>query len=769
MSHKKFVNFVNSVRRAKNWELHYNGACVQTMRKPFMRKSLLLPLLFVLFPLAALAQTATPPPALSIVPGQPDSGTLISGAQATYTFSARAGQVVTITLDSQDFDEALTLRDASGRELVHTDASGGRMYAQLEHFVIPADGTYTIVAAGNSSLASGPFTLTLDMAEATAEPTVPVAPTEQGIATVNPGQTINGTIPNGTAYVAFAFNARAGQVVTITLASDDFDAALKLRDASGRELASDDDSAGNLNARIADFVVPADGVYTIILTSTSGTSAGRYTLTLEGAAAQPTALPLTGSPPPTSAPVQPTELPVEATAQNVFNDITPITPGQTVNGTLTDAALSAAYSFVGHAGEKVTITLTSDDFDALLALRTTEGANVISDDDSAGNLNARIDSFRLQADDTYIILVSSSGGRSTGAYSLTFQSDRPAEATPQPTTSPEATATPTVLPAGSNTLNPGDTVTGMLQSGAPDSYTFSGRAGQVVSISAASEQFDAYLALKDASGNTLASDDDSAGNLNPLIQNFALPADGTYTIQIGSYDNLGVGDYSLSLAGTQTPEATPDTGIFLPFSPVGYGYTVRLAFDQEVRIQILSFQGHAGDMINVSVDSGGTFDTRLTVKRADGFVVATDDDSGKSLDPELYHLFLPTDGTYVLVITPNHAGENGTASLSLEQAALPSLDGGPQTVHVSPKQQQEFLSFTGTAGQSVHVFATAVDTDGSVPVLAAFQNGRELGVDVAMTDAGAELEFTIPANGTVTVAVGDLYGGDATYYVELQH
>jgi hypothetical protein len=767
MLHRKFVNLVNSVRRAKNRELYYNvpEAERDTMRKLLMRKSALLPFLFVLFPLVALAQTATPAP-LNIAPGQPVSGTLVSGTQAMYTFSARAGQLVTITLDSQEFDEALSLKDASGHELAKDDASGFNINAQIERFPIPADGSYTIAAAGNSSLASGPFTLTLEITEATAEPTAPVQPTEQGIASVNPGQPINGAIPNGAADVTYSFPASAGQVVTITLTSDDFDAALRLRDASGRELASDDDSAGNLNARIADFAVPADGVYTVVVTSSSGTSSGRFTLMLEGTAAQPTALPLTGSPPPTAAPVPPT-------APSVFNDIAPINPGQTVNGTLTDAARSAAYAFVGHAGEKVTITLTSDDFDALLALRTTEGANVVSDDDSAGNLNARIDSFRLQADDTYIILVSSSGGRSTGAYTLMLQSDRPAGATPQPTSTlePAVPPTATTLPAGANRLNPGDTVTGMLKSGAPDSYTFSGQAGQVVSISAASEQFDAYITLKDASGNILTSDDDSAGNLNPLIQNFALPADGTYTIQIGSYDNLGAGSYTLSLSGTpaQTATATPDTGVFLPFSPIGYGYTVKLNFDQEIRIQVLSFQGHAGDVINVSVESGGTFDTRLTVKRADGIVVAADDDSGKGLDPELYHLFLPTDGTYVLVISPNHAGENGTVSLSLEQAALPSFDQGPQTVHVSPKQQQEFLSFTGTAGQSVRVLATAVDTDGSVPVLAAFQNGRELGVDVAMTDAGAELEFAVPANGTVTVAVSDLYGGDATYYLELQH
>jgi hypothetical protein len=604
---------------------------------------------------------------------------------------------------------------------------------------------------------------------ALAQTATPAAPLR-----ITPGQSASERIPAGAADAKYSFSASAGQIVTITLTSDDFDAALKLRDSSGKELASDDDSAGNLNARIEHFTVPADGTYTIVVTSNSGSAGGRFTLTLasENATVAPTELPLTGSPPPTET-ISPetTALPIEPTAQGVFTDITPISAGQTVNGTLTDTALSAAYSFVGHAGEKVTITLTSDDFDALLALRTTEGANVMSDDDSAGNLNARIDNFRLQADATYIILVSSSGGRSTGAYTLTLASDRPADATPLPATTPQAT----IPPAGTNHLNPGDTVTGTLKPGAPDSYTFNGQAGQPVTISASSEQFDAYLRLKDASGSVLTSDDDSAGNLNPRIENFALPADGTYTIQIGSYDNLGAGDYTLSLSGAPartpaTPQATAtvDAGINLPFSPIGYGYTVKLTFDQEIGTQLFSFQGHAGDIINVRVEGGGTFDTHLTVKRADGLVVAMDDDGGTGFDPELYHLPLPADGTYLLVVAPNTPGESGTVMLSLEQAALPSLDQGAQTVHVSPKRQQDFVTFTGVAGQPVHIFAASVNTDGSVPVLSAFQNGKALAVDVAMTDAGAELEFTVPANGPVTVAIGDLYGGDATYSLELE-
>src|SRR5262249_25886133 len=43
---------------------------------------------------------------------------------------------------------------------------------------------------------------------------------------------------------------KAGSVYTIDMVSNEFDAYLRLEDSSGKELAEDDDSGGNLNARI---------------------------------------------------------------------------------------------------------------------------------------------------------------------------------------------------------------------------------------------------------------------------------------------------------------------------------------------------------------------------------------------------------------------------------------------------------------------------------------------------------------------------------------
>jgi hypothetical protein len=70
---------------------------------------------------------------------------------------------------------------------------------------------------------------------------------------------------------------KGDQTYQIDLVSQAFDAFLRVEDGSGKELASDDDSGGNLNSRLY-FKAPKDGTYRLIATSFDG-KAGPYTLT----------------------------------------------------------------------------------------------------------------------------------------------------------------------------------------------------------------------------------------------------------------------------------------------------------------------------------------------------------------------------------------------------------------------------------------------------------------------------------------------------------
>lgn len=76
---------------------------------------------------------------------------------------------------------------------------------------------------------------------------------------------------------------------------------------------------------------------------------------------------------------------------------------------------------------------------------------------------------------------------------------------------------------------------------------FEGRAGQSVQIMLQSTEFDTYLILADAEGNSLASNDDiSSGNTNSMIR-LTLPYTGTYNIVVNAYNSNGSGQYLITV------------------------------------------------------------------------------------------------------------------------------------------------------------------------------------------------------------------------------
>jgi formylglycine-generating enzyme required for sulfatase activity len=100
------------------------------------------------------------------------------------------------------------------------------------------------------------------------------------------GQTRVDRLTEDRPVLGYTFTGEEGDSVVITLVSEDFDTYLTLLDADDNEIASDDDSAGNQDARIGPFPLPAAGDYTIVAQSYeyrngSGAATGEYSLMLE--------------------------------------------------------------------------------------------------------------------------------------------------------------------------------------------------------------------------------------------------------------------------------------------------------------------------------------------------------------------------------------------------------------------------------------------------------------------------------------------------------
>lgn len=112
-------------------------------------------------PTATIIPTTAPSAAGTIAVGETVTATLTRGQRNQHTFTAAAGEVITIDMEAS-FDTYLRLLDANGRMIVENDDRGDGTYnSRIRSFSIPAAGTYTISAGSFGDASGGDYTLTL--------------------------------------------------------------------------------------------------------------------------------------------------------------------------------------------------------------------------------------------------------------------------------------------------------------------------------------------------------------------------------------------------------------------------------------------------------------------------------------------------------------------------------------------------------------------------------------------------------------------------------
>lgn len=252
--------------------------------------------------------------------------------------------------------------------------------------------------------------------------------------------------------------------------------------------------------------------------------------------------------------------------------VTEATFGTTYSGTLatTDCTGGARgtnyytdrYSFSGTPGQLIAIQL-SGSFDTFVNLKNPSGLVIASNDDGGGGTNSRIPatsgSFTIPAGatGTYVIEVTSYSSLATGSYSLTVTSTVASSSSSLASSSASSVSSScnTVVAVVSGVTNSGTLTATDCTAGArgagyyTDRYSFTGTAGQLVSIQLTSNAFDTYLYLKNPAGALIASNDDGGGGSNSRIPatsgNFTLPASGTFVIEATSYSTQRTGAYVL--------------------------------------------------------------------------------------------------------------------------------------------------------------------------------------------------------------------------------
>lgn len=201
----------------------------------------------------------------TIAPGDTIQGELNSST-AQYSFTAKAGETVIISLNSDVFDPLIELYDANDIQVGRDDDSGGYPNARLV-FTAPQDGSYTINVMSFSGVATGAYTLTLESQVATA--ITYDTPVDTKMAGITP--------------LYFTFSGAAGDVLDIfAVSATDEDTRLTLRGPDGLEVASDDDNGEGANPYIRHAILPSTGAYQVELAPFGGSElSGNITVTVE--------------------------------------------------------------------------------------------------------------------------------------------------------------------------------------------------------------------------------------------------------------------------------------------------------------------------------------------------------------------------------------------------------------------------------------------------------------------------------------------------------
>lgn len=225
-----------------------------------------------------------------------------------------------------------------------------------------------------------------------------------------------------------------------------------------------------------------------------------------------------------------------------FARVSPISVNGTTVSDVLDAASNVlesdnsyfnAYTFQVEQGQRITIDMLSTELDAYLILLDPNGQDVAQDDDSGGNTNARL-IVTAPSSGTYTVLANSYAAGEMGRYQLrvTASQAQPSQAG--------------LILREEGVLGPGASV---LQSDGSlyREHSFYGQAGQTVTVSMESNEFDTYLILIGPNEQVIEQNDDIGPNtLNSAIT-VTLPTTGTYRAIANAYDSSGRGRYLIQV------------------------------------------------------------------------------------------------------------------------------------------------------------------------------------------------------------------------------
>jgi hypothetical protein len=382
----------------------------------------------------------------------------------SYFYEAQAGERLTFVVETRQIDPEITAtthwRGGGTKDVVEQRGRRGRTLTATG--VVPATGRILIQVASNVSLgrrgSTGAYTFILrsDRPAPAPAPSPPHGghgsrPPADGSAAdgaLRVGQPVrgqlterNGQLGDGSYFQDYTYTARRGERLVAVLRSDDFDAYLhvgrRTGDGSLENTESDDDGAGDTDSRV-EYTADRDGPVTIRVNTLEAGEEGAYTVVIESSSAGGGSSD-GGSPGPAA-----------GGRQEYLAGLTVLRAGQTVrgelargDGVLNDGSFHDDYIYQARRGERLVVRMSSDDFDAVMAVSPIgedgEVGDAQVDDDGGGGTNARVE-YTATRDGRVLIRANALNEGDTGRYTLTLESSRRGAAAPSAPPSDERVA-----------------------------------------------------------------------------------------------------------------------------------------------------------------------------------------------------------------------------------------------------------------------------------------------------------------------------------------
>ncbi|HEX8298551.1 MAG TPA: pre-peptidase C-terminal domain-containing protein [Rubricoccaceae bacterium] len=472
------------------------------------------------------------------------------------------------------------------------------------------------------------------------------------------------TLESGEFTDSYEVRVRAGQTVSATVTSDDFDTYVFIKDEAERQEDNDDCTEGDTRTACVSFTADAAGIVRVVVTSYAPGETGDYRVEIttddsarggagRGDGADRATTDRGGA---------------SGTGRGAATGET-LQSGRRTAGALgrPDATLSSgefvdSYAIEVRAGQRLGITLTSDDFDTYLLVTRPSGEQDDNDDCEPGQTDRSCLDVVADESGTWRVAVTSYQPGESGDYALTAtvgsgtaSSGTRGGVQPVSVRGDGARYESGSLARGDAALSTGEFA---------DTFTFEGT-GETVTVDLRSRGFDSYLIVR-GEGGEQSDNDDYEGALDRSLVVVETRRGQTYTATVTSYAANETGNYDLTIQGEG------GTGAVAPGQSVAGATrteTGRLErSDETLRsgefVDTYTFQGTPGQRLAIDLTSS-EFDTYLVVEPPRGETVEDDDGGGETGHSRL-EMDLTEPGEYTVYVTSYAAAETGAYRLAID-------------------------------------------------------------------------------------------------------